>query len=74
MQGGLKGSCTELVLRVLPVPGRRAKLLPQESTGEFCCSLVLHQSRWYHISWADKGSYQSGLVGGIPAHGKGGWG
>lgn len=39
MQEGVKGSCTKLVLRVLAVPGRRTKLLPQESVGEFCsCS------------------------------------
>lgn len=58
--GGLKGGCTKLVLRVLTVSGRRTKLLPQESVGEFCCFLV-HQNRWYHIQLGcEKGSYQSG--------------
>lgn len=49
MQEGVKGSCTKLVLKVLTVPGRRTKLLPQESVGEFCCFLVLHQNRWCHL-------------------------
>lgn len=50
--GGLEDSCTKLVLRDLTVSGRRTNLLPQESIGELCCFLVLHQNRWQHIQLA----------------------